>query len=106
MRIKYLSIAIITILTMATVSCAAEVKESDLAGSWYPASKTQLESQLKSYLDAANPPKIDGNIFALIVPHAGYAYSGPVAAYGYKAIMDKEIASAASRPRNDEVSLQ
>jgi AmmeMemoRadiSam system protein A/AmmeMemoRadiSam system protein B len=90
MRRSHLSIILVIILT-ATISHAAEVKESDLAGSWYPASKTQLEAQLKSYLDAASPEKVDGNILALIVPHAGYVYSGPVAAYGYKAVEGKGI---------------
>lgn len=83
---------IISIIIFTSIySYAADVKEADLAGSWYPASKTQLENQLKTYLDAANPPKVDGNILALIVPHAGYPYSGPVAAYGYKAIQGKGI---------------
>ncbi|MBI5213375.1 MAG: AmmeMemoRadiSam system protein B [Nitrospirae bacterium] len=72
-------------------SYAAEVKEADLAGSWYTASKAGLEKELKGYLDAANPEKIDGQIAAIIVPHAGYTYSGPVAAYGYKAVQDKGI---------------
>ncbi|MCX5666698.1 MAG: AmmeMemoRadiSam system protein B, partial [Candidatus Omnitrophica bacterium] len=87
---RYLFI-ISVIIFAAAISYAAEVKEPDLAGSWYSASKTQLEKELKSYLDAANPPKVDGNILALIVPHAGYAYSGPIAAYGYKAIMDSRF---------------
>ena len=79
----------ILLLSTTCLSHAAEVKNSDLAGSWYPASKTQLEDQLKSYLDAAKPEKIDGKIIVVIVPHAGYAYSGPVAAYGYKAVEGK-----------------
>ena len=91
MRIKHLYIALIAVFAITTISYAAEVKESDLAGSWYPSSKTELEAQLKSYLDAANPPKVDGNILAIIVPHAGYAFSGPVAAYGYKAAEDRGI---------------
>ena len=92
MRRTLSALSIVFIIIFASVySYAADVKDADLAGSWYPASKTQLESQLKSYLDAANPPKVDGNILAVIVPHAGYPYSGPVAAYGYKAIQDKGI---------------
>jgi AmmeMemoRadiSam system protein B/AmmeMemoRadiSam system protein A len=81
----------ILLLLTTHVSVAAEIKEADLAGSWYPASGAQLEKELKSYLDAATPPKTDGDILALVVPHAGYAYSGPVAAYGYKAVRDKGI---------------
>lgn len=81
--------ALIIIISLAAISSyAADVKSSDLAGSWYPASKLELEKQLKSYLDAAKPEKIDGRILAIIVPHAGYTYSGPVAAYGYKVMSD------------------
>ena len=83
---------IITFLVFAScISHASQVKSADLAGSWYPASKAQLESQIKSYLEVANPEKIDGQIVALIAPHAGYIYSGPVAAYGYKAVQGKGI---------------
>jgi len=92
MRISHsITPLIILILLAVSQSHAAEVKEADLAGSWYPASKAQLEDQIKGYLDAANPQKIEGRILAIIVPHAGYVYSGPVAAYGYKAVEDRGI---------------
>jgi AmmeMemoRadiSam system protein B/AmmeMemoRadiSam system protein A len=80
-----------TFSIITTLALASDVKESDLAGSWYPSSGTQLESQLKSYLDSASPEKINGRVIALIVPHAGYMYSGPVAAYGYKEISNRPI---------------
>ncbi|MFA5084904.1 MAG: AmmeMemoRadiSam system protein B, partial [Candidatus Omnitrophota bacterium] len=82
---------VIPIVLLSSFVHAAEVKEADLAGNWYTASRAQLEDQLKSYLDAAKPEKIDGKILAIIVPHAGYLYSGSVAAYGYKAVRDKGI---------------
>jgi len=91
LMLKSSSILLSVALLLSGTALAAEVKEADLAGSWYPASKTQLESQLKGYLDAAKPEKIDGKILAIIVPHAGYLYSGPVAAYGYEAVEDKGI---------------
>ena len=88
---RYIVLAALFAVITASIVSAAEVKDADLAGTWYPASKTLLESQIKSYLDAANPPKVDGRILAIIVPHAGYIYSGPVAAYGFKVIQDKGI---------------
>lgn len=92
MRRLYSIYLLITFLLLhASPSCAAEIKEADLAGSWYTSSKAELENQLKGYLDAANPETIDGPILAVIVPHAGYAYSGPVAAYSFKAIQGKGI---------------
>lgn len=75
-------------LAIITVADAAAVKKADLAGSWYPASKTRLDSMLDTYLDAADVAPVDGTIKAIIVPHAGLVYSGPVAAYSYKAVQN------------------
>jgi len=93
LRSLYLVLISVSLLGVIP-SHAAEVKHSDLAGSWYPSSKAQLEDQLKGYLDAANPPELEGGILAIIVPHAGYLYSGPVAAYGYKAVMNSDKAGS------------
>jgi len=88
---KHILLIVALLFALASSSLASDVKDADLAGSWYPASKAQLESQLKTYLDAAKPEKVDGDIIALIVPHAGYSYSGPVAAYGFKTIEGRQI---------------
>jgi AmmeMemoRadiSam system protein B/AmmeMemoRadiSam system protein A len=53
-----------------------------VAGSFYPAAAGALREQVRAYLRAATPrtaaaPK------ALIAPHAGYLYSGPIAASAY-----------------------
>jgi len=84
-------ILLISILLFTSSAFAADVKNADLAGSWYPAGRTELEAMLKSYLNSANPEKIDGPVLAIISPHAGYQFSAPVAAYGYKALQGKEI---------------
>ena len=61
-------------------------REPAFAGSFYPAQKSALEAQLKSLFSAAKPIEIEGKVQTLIVPHAGYEYSGIVAASGYKTI--------------------
>lgn len=82
----------ILFLLVASITFAAnEVKEADLAGNWYPNSKSELEYLLGGYLQDAKPDKIDGRIFAIIAPHAGYRFSGPVAAYGFKAVQEQNI---------------
>ncbi len=73
-------------LLIASAAFAADVKDADLAGSWYPASGPALERELQTYLNAANPAAVDGHIFAVIAPHAGYQFSAPVAAYSYKEV--------------------
>jgi AmmeMemoRadiSam system protein B len=54
-----------------------------VAGTWYPAERGRLQSLVADLLDGATPavpPAARGPIHALIVPHAGFAYSGRVAA--------------------------
>lgn len=55
------------------------------AGSWYPGSADALRKDIQKYLDSAKVTP-DNEVFALIAPHAGHVYSGPGAAYGYKAV--------------------
>ena len=76
---------------MASPFHAEEVKGADLAGSWYPGSKAKLKAALDGYLKVAPPENLDGDILAIISPHAGYQFSGPVAAYGFNAIKDKNF---------------
>ncbi len=90
MRSKILLFLILTLFFASTSFCQ-DIKDSDLAGSWYPANSQKLYNQIKSYLDAANPPQIDGEVLAIISPHAGIKYSGPAAAYGFKLAQNKKI---------------
>jgi MEMO1 family protein len=60
------------------------------AGSFYPASKSEINSMIDGYMHAASP-NISGDIVALVSPHAGYIYSGPVAAWAYAAVAGKSI---------------
>ncbi len=62
------------------------VLRPSVAGSFYPADAKELRADIERYFESANVPDIKGKIAAVIVPHAGYVYSGPVAAYAYKAI--------------------
>ena len=53
-----------------------------VAGTFYPESRKQLERELRDLLSQAPTPS-DPPPKALIAPHAGYVYSGPVAASAY-----------------------
>lgn len=67
-------------------------RRAGYAGSWYNGDGEQLDRELTSFLAAVNPtPEEDytppiGGCKAIIAPHAGYAYSGPTAAWAYKSI--------------------
>ncbi len=70
--------------------CYAEnVREPAVAGAFYPAEPEPLSKMIDGFLAQANLPAVPGDIRALVVPHAGYIYSAPVAAFAYKAIADK-----------------
>jgi len=56
------------------------------AGSFYPGSTQALESKLDQLFAGATPKELEGTVRSLIVPHAGYTYSGIVAASGYGSI--------------------
>jgi len=61
-----------------------DVRASILAGTWYPGSPDALTKTVQGYLSEARTPSPDGMLKAIIVPHAGYRYSGGVAAYAYR----------------------
>jgi len=64
------------------------IRQSVIAGSWYPGQPDALRRTLESYLADAEKVELEGKLKALISPHAGYAYSGPTAAYAYKQLED------------------
>lgn len=53
-----------------------------VAGMFYPADSSDLKHDIHHYLDQASQPKVTPK--AIVVPHAGYIYSGPVAASAYR----------------------
>ena len=71
-------------------SAALKIRRPGVAGMFYPIDPAQLTTALESYLSAAERV-IDQPIAALIAPHAGYLYSGPVAAWSYKQIEGRDI---------------
>lgn len=64
------------------------VLDSRLAGQWYDADPDRLRSELAGYVKNVSGEALD-DVVALILPHAGYQYSGQVAAHGIKQIVDK-----------------
>jgi len=60
------------------------------AGKFYPSDSSELKQMLGKLFEAAQPKNLQ-NVRAVITPHAGYVYSGEVAANGFKLIdPDKE----------------
>jgi AmmeMemoRadiSam system protein B/AmmeMemoRadiSam system protein A len=63
-----------------------QVRQAGVAGSFYPADPKALSDMIDGMLAQASPPSISEHILAVVAPHAGYQYSGPVAAYAYAAL--------------------
>ena len=69
---------------------AADIRKSIIAGSWYPGRPETLRSQIQGFLKAVPEPTLpSGELLALISPHAGYTYSGGVAAQAYKLLIHR-----------------
>ena len=62
---------------------AARVRRPAVAGTFYPVAAPALARSVDALLAAAGDPPGGPAPAALVVPHAGYAYSGPVAATAY-----------------------
>lgn len=65
---------------------ALHVRPSPLAGRWYDADPEVLARSVDAYLDDAQLPALAGEVMAVIAPHAGHVYSGPVAGYAFAAL--------------------
>jgi MEMO1 family protein len=69
------------------------IRRAIVAGTWYPGTASALAAAVDGYLAG-----IDGEaagqlteLVALIAPHAGLMYSGPVAAYAYQQLLDRSV---------------
>jgi len=63
------------------------LRHAAVAGTWYPGDPRVLARDLDRYLASARPPAgVPDDLIAIIVPHAGLMYSGPVAAFAYAAL--------------------
>ncbi len=60
-----------------------DVRPSPIAGQWYPGEARRLAAQVDQYMNEAKLPEISGQVVAVMAPHAGHLYSGPVAGYAF-----------------------
>jgi len=66
------------------------IRLSTVAGAFYPANAGELTNMVDGFVAAAKVPAISGPV-ALVVPHAGYIYSGGVAGYSYAVLKGRKI---------------
>ena len=69
------------------------VKAPNVAGAFYPRDREELKKSVDRYVSEAKVEKL-GKVRAIIVPHAGYIYSGPTAGYAYAAVRGTQFNTA------------
>jgi AmmeMemoRadiSam system protein B len=72
------------------------LRRAAVAGTWYPADPARLEREVEGHLRQAEQSGIAHDdareqLVALVSPHAGLVYSGPVAAYGYRLLRTQPL---------------
>src|SRR5947209_8560686 len=70
-----------------------DVRPAAVAGTWYAASADRLGREVDGYLSAADVDAVTAPL-AIIAPHAGLKYSGPVAAFAYKTVRQGQYRAA------------
>jgi AmmeMemoRadiSam system protein B len=65
------------------------LRPSPIAGTWYEGRPASLKRNIDAYLDNAQLPELPGDVIAVVAPHAGHRYSGPVAGYAFAALRDR-----------------
>lgn len=81
-----------------------------VAGLFYPKKKLNLEREVAMVLENSPERPETGDILAIMVPHAGYMYSGGVAARAYRQLLDREyeviiVISPSHREYFTEISI-
>ena len=93
--VRYGVSALLAVLVLAgaasLIASREQVKEPAVAGAFYPADPGDLGRSVSAYLTAAGAQRVEGRLIALLAPHAGYVYSGQVAAYTYRHITDRPV---------------
>ncbi|MEW6214930.1 MAG: AmmeMemoRadiSam system protein B, partial [Nitrospirota bacterium] len=79
------------LIGLLSPGCTENVKEPAVAGTFYPAQKDALREMVDEFLSKVQEGSYSGKLIALISPHAGYQFSGQVAAYLYKQLEGKDI---------------
>jgi AmmeMemoRadiSam system protein B len=71
-----------------------EVRRPAVAGTWYPAAAGALAAAVERHLAAADgdaPRDRVADLVAIVAPHAGLMYSGPVAAHAYRLLRHRPV---------------
>ncbi len=88
---KILKTIIIIILFFQYTSAQVKIRPPARAGQFYPGTAEELGKTIDNYLNNAGKYTVTGEVSGLWVPHAGYQFSGQIAANGYNCIKDSKF---------------
>jgi MEMO1 family protein len=71
----------------------AVLRPAAVAGRWYPDSSVLLAAEVDDYLARAPVEPLPRGARALVAPHAGLMYSGPVAAFAYNVVRNEQYSA-------------
>jgi len=84
-------IFIILVFGACNMSKTEIIREPAVSGQFYPADKIDLTNIIKKFLNNVKDISVSGEIKGLLVPHAGYIFSGQVSAYSYKLLENRKF---------------
>ncbi|MBI4343902.1 MAG: AmmeMemoRadiSam system protein B, partial [Candidatus Omnitrophica bacterium] len=76
-------------LAAGSQPAAADTRQAQVAGQFYPAKAEELRALVAHLLEASGNAVLPGKPRILIAPHAGYPYSGSIAAAGFRQLKGK-----------------
>jgi MEMO1 family protein len=83
-------IVLIVFFLLLPLEC--RTRRPAVSGKWYPSDPVQLREDIQDYLNKVELSETQNKMqpLGLIVPHAGYMFSAPVAAWSYKLLTGKK----------------
>ncbi len=83
---KRIIFLLMVLMAFSVQSWGDMIKEPNVAGGFYSADPKELSDSIDYYKQSTGPVPTDRKVLIAIAPHAGYPYSGPVAAFTFNAI--------------------
>ena len=97
-RFDFCFLALVPVLASVLLGChragatdKQKVRQPGVAGSFYPADPKELGKMVDDFLAQVAEPALKGPLVALLSPHAGYPFSGGVAAYSYALLRGRKF---------------
>lgn len=91
-KLKLVLMAVIALMLLAgSAADKPVVRAPAVAGTFYPGDPKELASTVDGFLNAVPRSSPGEPPVALIAPHAGYPFSGPVAAYSFSQLKERNI---------------